>query len=558
MRNRGRLVLIAALLVASSPAAALAAPSTSPALATVRAQAAGVAVPAWIPVTGGAQPPPRGAMAYDSIREQTVLFVPARCGAACGGSSGPGSASQTWVFDGASRRWSRTFPATNPPLIDASATFDPAAGVVVLIGGTDDYYSCSANPTQMWTWDGQNWAQQHPARTPDRCSANASAYDAPRHRIVLVTEDESFGGSETWLWDGVNWTDAGVGPTAGSTIAYDSVSRRVISFGGSFFFHGDNFFGDTSAWNGTRWVTLAPGGGRQDPSPRGGAAMTFDPLVHGVVMFGGTTYGSGINYAQTQELNDTWRWDRNRWVRVGPESSPPATGSASFVYDAGHHVGVLHENGTWLFTTVRAGGGYLLCGSDGGVLTVDNARFYGSMGAKHLNQPIVGIARTVTRKGYWLAASDGGIFAFGDARFHGSTGAMHLNQPIVAMASTSTGAGYWLVARDGGVFRFGAARFHGSAGGMHLNQPIVGIAATPTGNGYRLVARDGNVYAFGAARSYGALSGAGPVVAIMSSPRGNGYWLVTDDGLVKAFGDAPPHGSVYGLVNNSIVAAAPT
>ena len=44
----------------------------------------------------------------------------------------------------------------------------------------------------------------------------------------------------------------------------------------------------------------------------------------------------------------------------------------------------------------------------------------------------------------------------------------------------------------------------------------------------------------------------------MSSPRGNGYWLVTDDGLVKAFGDAPPHESVYGLVNNSIVAAVAT
>ena len=33
-----------------------------------------------------------------------------------------------------------------------------------------------------------------------------------------------------------------------------------------------------------------------------------------------------------------------------------------------------------------------------------------------------------------LVASDGGIFSFGNAHFYGSTGAIHLNQPIVGMA----------------------------------------------------------------------------------------------------------------------------
>ena len=43
--------------------------------------------------------------------------------------------------------------------------------------------------------------------------------------------------------------------------------------------------------------------------------------------------------------------------------------------------------------------------------------------------------------GYWLVAADGGIFTFGDATFYGSTGAIHLNQPIVGMASASGGRG---------------------------------------------------------------------------------------------------------------------
>jgi hypothetical protein len=114
--------------------------------------------------------------------------------------------------------------------------------------------------------------------------------------------------------------------------------------------------------------------------------------------------------------------------------------------------------------------------------------------------PIVGMASTPDGKGYWLVASDGGIFSFGDAPFYGSTGAMHLNQPIVGMAPD--GKGYWLVASDGGIFSFGDAPFYGSTGAMHLNQPIVGMA--PDGKGYWLVASDRGVFSFGAAQFYGA------------------------------------------------------
>jgi predicted lipoprotein with Yx(FWY)xxD motif len=83
---------------------------------------------------------------------------------------------------------------------------------------------------------------------------------------------------------------------------------------------------------------------------------------------------------------------------------------------------------------------------------------------------------SVSGTGYRLVASDGGIFSFGDAGFFGSTGAMHLNQPIVGIASTPTGKGYWLVASDGGIFSLGDAGFFGSTGAMHLNQPIVGVS----------------------------------------------------------------------------------
>ena len=75
-------------------------------------------------------------------------------------------------------------------------------------------------------------------------------------------------------------------------------------------------------------------------------------------------------------------------------------------------------------------------------------------------------------------ASDGGLFAFGDAKFYGSMGGQHLNQPVVGIAATPDGQGYWEVASDGGLFAFGDAKFYGSMGGQHLNQPVVGIAST--------------------------------------------------------------------------------
>jgi len=41
--------------------------------------------------------------------------------------------------------------------------------------------------------------------------------------------------------------------------------------------------------------------------------------------------------------------------------------------------------------------------------------------------------------GYWLVAADGGVFTFGDADFYGSMGGKHLNEPMVGMATMRTG-----------------------------------------------------------------------------------------------------------------------
>ncbi len=195
------------------------------------------------------------------------------------------------------------------------------------------------------------------------------------------------------------------------------------------------------------------------------------------------------------------------------------------------------------------GGGYWLVGSDGGVFSLGDAGFYGSMGGQHLNAPVVGMAATPDGHGYWLVAADGGIFTFGDAGFYGSMGGQHLNAPMVGMARTRDGHGYWLDGADGGIFTFGDAHFYGSMGGHHLNAPVVGMAATPDSGGYWLVAADGGIFNFGDAGFYGSMGGQhlnAPVVGMAATPDGHGYWLVAADGGIFNFGDAHFYGSMGG------------
>lgn len=51
------------------------------------------------------------------------------------------------------------------------------------------------------------------------------------------------------------------------------------------------------------------------------------------------------------------------------------------------------------------------------------------------NNPSWGMTPAPDGIGYWLVASDGGVFGFGDARFYGSTGNDHRDQPVVGVAT---------------------------------------------------------------------------------------------------------------------------
>ncbi len=97
-------------------------------------------------------------------------------------------------------------------------------------------------------------------------------------------------------------------------------------------------------------------------------------------------------------------------------------------------------------------------------------------GTAHVGKPVA-LAATHDGKGYWIVDSDGGVFSFGDATFYGSMGGKHLNAPVVGIAGNASGTGYWLAGADGGAFALGGAPFLGSLGGQDLNRPVFAISS---------------------------------------------------------------------------------
>ena len=189
------------------------------------------------------------------------------------------------------------------------------------------------------------------------------------------------------------------------------------------------------------------------------------------------------------------------------------------------------------------GKGYWLVGTDGGVFTHGDARYFGSPGKPVTSDPVVAMAPSEGDRGYWEVTAAGRVSAFGSA---GSYGSPAPRRPVVGMAATPAGTGYWVVTADGAVYGYGDAHVYGGANVRALPAPVVGMAATPDGRGYWLAGADGAVYPFGDARGVGDAVDSHlfePVVGITAAPDGHGYWLVAADGGLFAYGSARFYGA---------------
>lgn len=158
---------------------------------------------------------------------------------------------KTWHWTG--QAWQRLHPATSAYGRGwAIATFDPIRKNVVLTGGNGD----TIRTDNTWTWDGKNWAQQSPSTQVQALVSAGIAFD-PEMKSTIV-----FGGfgegsnqnmNQTWSWDGSNWVQLSPkkSPSVrdGLAMAYDPATHEVVMFGGEVRFQG-KLLGDTWKWTG--------------------------------------------------------------------------------------------------------------------------------------------------------------------------------------------------------------------------------------------------------------------------------------------------------------------
>jgi N-acetylneuraminic acid mutarotase len=251
----------------------------------------------------GTVPSPRAdlAMAYDPITRRLILF-----GGQGETADKTGPYNDTWAYDSVANAWTELKPAGTlpPPRVAAAMAYDPATKKIILFGG----WSRSDTPgyfNDTWAYDSaaNTWAELKPSGTlPLPSCAQSIAYDPSSGRMIL------FGGAwqagvnnDTRAYDPTanTWTKLrpeGTLPSAraGSAMAYDESSHRMIMFGGG---NDDasKYFDDTWAYDpvANTWTELKPSGAL--PGARYWPSLAYVPSTGKVVLFGGMIGGSSAS-----------------------------------------------------------------------------------------------------------------------------------------------------------------------------------------------------------------------------------------------------------------------
>lgn len=246
----------------------------------------------------------RGAVAaFDGARNSTILF----------GGLDTAFRNDTWAWD-PSNGWTVRFTFFAPPArSDASMVFDSARNKIVLFGGR----GAAGLLADTWLWDGVAWTEVVTTGGPSARAQSSMAFDSRRGVVVMhggetgaTTSD-----NETWEFNGAAWVRVTT-PTLpaarfGHGMFFDTLRGRTVMFGGRVAAAASS---QTWVYDGVDW-TLQSLVDAPDARFRMGAA--WDPArLRGVVM-GGTTDG-------TTNLDDTWAYTGNLWIRLHTATRPTA------------------------------------------------------------------------------------------------------------------------------------------------------------------------------------------------------------------------------------------
>ena len=357
------------------------------------AQAQQATGPIWTelspaPNTNGGSPAPAKRLlqstAYDPTTNSMIVF-----GGATQDFGNFGVYSDTWVLthadgSGGTPAWIQLTPSGPAPAarFGAGAGYDPASNRLIIFGGALFEYTGTCAPADntgtmndVWILTNANglggtptWTQVTPAGVPPAPRrSGVVVYDASRNRLILFGGNEVCGiSNDVWVlsnangletWNTPTWTrltPSGVLPDArgeiGSGGAYDAGDNMLIIFGGK---------GDTADFNDVWvlsnanglggapvWTQQSPVAG--PPMARHAHAVAYDDQDNALIV------SAGVNFSETQFLNDIWwLWNANG-LAPGAQSWVPLTSSgASPLPRAGY--GAVYRHTTDRRATIFAG-----------------------------------------------------------------------------------------------------------------------------------------------------------------------------------------------------------
>lgn len=313
-------------------------------------------IPSWTEMTFTDAAPYRksDAVIYDPVSNDMVIF------------GGDSQIAQTftddhvWILTGADGLATSTWTQDGPlGRTHTSTVYDTSADQMVVFGGLpssgvplNDVWSVTGivSAGQTVTTTPFHWVQVFPTGTaPSARYGHGAAYDSVSNRMILFGGETSSTSclNDYWLLDNANssstpsWVQmaaSGTPPPARSnfTSAYDSTSDSFIVFGGSNCASG--YLSDVwvlSNANGVgtpAWTQLSPSG--IAPTARENASAILDSTNDVLTLYAGDAGGNG--------LSDVWSLSHAdgqggtpTWTHIVPTgTAPPARTGQSSVYDS--------------------------------------------------------------------------------------------------------------------------------------------------------------------------------------------------------------------------------
>ena len=204
-----------------------------------------------------------GGVGYDATNNRVIAFFPSNSGA------------QVWVLNnanglGGTATWTMLLPTGTAPTMtgEASTVYDSPANQLIVYGG---------------------------------CSANCGS---PLSGVYVLSHANGLDGTPSWLQSTTNPAEAREYQSA----AYNSVTKRMIAFGGGLAFFGTDqndtrVLAPANASN-SNWTALYPIGG--PPGIREGHTAIYDQAHNLMTIFGGNDAISTCCPYNILQYNDVW------------------------------------------------------------------------------------------------------------------------------------------------------------------------------------------------------------------------------------------------------------